>query len=411
MPWYPIEDGRWLQLAEQPRPQYEREGQLILDPFDGKERDVEWHRLMIDARIPQGTSLSVETRCANDQGQLEFEAWKPLEAKLYLRGSGSELPFEKPLSGSGPHAGIWETLFQEKIGRFLQLRIRVRGSGRTTPKIFSLRAWYPRFDYAKSYLPSVYQRDRESASFLKRFLANFEGAWSELEGRIRSAEMLLDVDACPDDYLSWLGQWLGIAFDDDLDESRRRLFLSHAIELYRQRGTKAGLLRMLRLSTDRCVNDTLFTEAVFDPSHPYNQFAIRLVESFESLSDSSASEEVAHAFKVFVPFQLGGDGESQRVAMDKVRRVLDREKPAHTSYELRSFLALFVVGEARVSYDTVVGEGSRYVSLVLGNERLASAYLGTEYPFSLTDRNVVGALGRSSPGTEAGGLCCDTCPT
>ena len=51
------------------------------------------------------------------------------------------------------------------------------------------------------------------------------------------------------------------------------------------------------------------------------------------------------------------------------------ERPAHTSYDIRPYWAACRVGEARVGLDTVVGEGSRFVAVVLGRDRLATGYL------------------------------------
>ena len=44
------------------------------------------------------------------------------------------------------------------------------------------------------------------------------------------------------------------------------------------------------------------------------------------------------------------------------RVIVDIEKPAHTDFEVKPYWALFQVGTARLWFDTVIGEGSRYTA-------------------------------------------------
>ena len=80
--------------------------------------------------------------------------------------------------------GTWEILFQNINGRYLQLELTIQGNGRSTPAIRALRAWYPRFSYLEQYMPTIYREDPLSAFFLERWLANFEGLYTNLEDKI-----------------------------------------------------------------------------------------------------------------------------------------------------------------------------------------------------------------------------------
>jgi len=376
---------RWYQLIEQPRPQFKRAGTLLAGPFDGRQPGTVWHRLVLDASIPQGTAVMADFRCADELAQLGAEPWQTVPPP-YLRGAGSELPFQEALAGEEDRCGTWETLFQQAKGRHLLLRLQLNGSGRRTPRVHALRLYYPRFSYARAYLPAVYRHDATSASFLDRFLANVEGSFTDLEGRVANVEQLFDVDACPAEFLDWLGSWLGAGLEADWDAARRRLFLRHAIELFRQRGTRRGLLRLIRLATDPCVSERLFTEDLDDPANALNRFGVRLVEAFQT------GDYSPHRFAVSAPITPGQDVEAQQRYLDQVRRVVERERPAHTEFEVQPFWALFRVGSARTGYDTQLGPGSRFTALILGDGRLARSYLGTAYPYSLANRRVTGAL-------------------
>ena len=60
--------ARWLRLVAQPRPRYEPSGTLLVGgpPLDGGAPGCVWHRLFLDACIPAGTEVAVESRAADD---------------------------------------------------------------------------------------------------------------------------------------------------------------------------------------------------------------------------------------------------------------------------------------------------------------------------------------------------------
>jgi phage tail-like protein len=154
----------------------------------------------------------------------------------------------------------WELLLQRARGRYLQLRLRLTGNGRTTPRLRALRVYYPRFSYLEHYLPAVYREESESASFVERFLANLEGLYTALEDKIAAVQILFDVRSAPSEALAWLAHWFGIALDPAWDDSRRRLLLKYAMTFFQYRGTIPGLQMALRLALDECVDETLFTD-------------------------------------------------------------------------------------------------------------------------------------------------------
>src|SRR5262249_58396847 len=125
--------------------------------------------------------------------------------------------------------GTWELLLQRAKGRYLQLKLVLRGNGRSSPRLRALRAYYPRFSYSARYLPAVYREDAESASFLERYLANPEGLLTALEDRVAAAQVLFDVRSAPGELLDWLAGWFGAALDPAWDEAKRRLFLRPAL--------------------------------------------------------------------------------------------------------------------------------------------------------------------------------------
>lgn len=255
----------WIPLALQRRPRYVPEATLRTPVLDGRDPDCVWHRLMLDACIPPEAKIEVWSRAANDEKDLAFTQWE-LEPGPYLRATGSEIPFLRSTrsnngakSSSPLGEGTWELLFQRARGRYLQLKLRLGGDERHTPRLSALRAYYPRFSYLTNYLPAVYREDDQSASFLDRFLANLEGVHTALEDRVASAQILFDVRSAPSEVLDWLASWFDVALDPSWDEPKRRVFIAHAMEFFQFRGTIRGLTTALHLALDACANEKIFT--------------------------------------------------------------------------------------------------------------------------------------------------------
>ena len=257
--WYDFQDAAWLRLVEQRRPRFEREGSLETPALDGVDPGCVWHRLIFDGCLPPTASVTVWSRAADERDDLAHMPWFE-EPAPRRRATGSELPLLPAPSGepAPPSEGTFELLFQRARGRWLQVRLVLRGDGRSSPRLRALRVWYPRFSYLVQYLPAAYREDAESASFLDRFLANLEGLFTSVEDRMAVAALLFDARTAPAEALEWLASWFGVALDPAWTEQKRRLFLRHAMDFFQARGTVRGLQAALRLVIDDCADDGLF---------------------------------------------------------------------------------------------------------------------------------------------------------
>jgi hypothetical protein len=72
-----------------------------------------------------------------------------------------------------------------------------------------------------------------------------------------------------------------------------------------------------------------------------------------------------------------------------VSRIVDLEKPAHTNYEVRRYWDYFRVGEARLGFDTILGQDARFLPMVLGQSALLDGYLAYPPPANAPDRVVL----------------------
>jgi phage tail-like protein len=95
------------------------------------------------------------------------------------------------------------------------------------------------------HLPVIFQENE----FFERFLLIFESIWEPLEQRQDHIEMYFDPRTCPAPILAWLASWLDLSYTMHWPEGRKRRFLAEVIDLYRWRGTRYGLERIIEVCT------------------------------------------------------------------------------------------------------------------------------------------------------------------
>jgi len=105
----------------------------------------------------------------------------------------------------------------------------------------------------------------------------------------------------------------------------------------------------------------------------------------------------AHHFSVLLPMpgNISTDSEIYQSRLGLARKIVELEKPAHTTYDIRFFWALFRLGEARLGLDTQIDIGSRSPNFppafVVGQNFLAEGILSDPGPPLPLDRLKPGA--------------------
>ncbi len=211
---------------------YRKEGHFLPDPLDSGIPDCQWHRIVIDADIPENCRLEIKVYAS--------ESPNPAVATPLVHTFAEKA--RDLLIRSGP-------------GRYLNLEIGFHGDGLVTPRLLQARIYYPRLSYLR-YLPAIYQDDAPSRDFLERFLSVFESALFASEERISNLPALFDPLAAPDDFLEWLASWIALDRYELLGEKNRE-FISRAVEFYRMKGTASGLASLVSFLTGRecCVKE------------------------------------------------------------------------------------------------------------------------------------------------------------
>jgi phage tail-like protein len=147
------------------------------------------------------------------------------------------------------------------------------------------------------FLPVIFQ----DGDFLGRFLLIFQSIWEPLEHRQDHLDMYFDPKTCPAPFLNWLADWLGVNVGGISEEGRFRGLIGEAVELYRWRGTRYGLTRLIEICTG------VTPVIVETPNNP----------------------AVLH-IRVALPAEGGVDRET-------IERLVKDHKPAHTAYLLEVY--------------------------------------------------------------------------
>jgi phage tail-like protein len=163
------------------------------------------------------------------------------------------------------------------------------------------------------FLPAIYSDD----PFLGRFLMIFESIMGPLEVVVDNLKYYFGPGTTPEELLPWLASWLDLVLDENWPLGRRRDLVKSAVELYQWRGTCHGLSEYLR---------------VYTGTEP------RIIEDFGGIPltgearlgrDTVLGGGSPNTFSVIL--ELDGP---DAVDENKVRAIIDAEKPAHTTYNL-----------------------------------------------------------------------------
>ena len=261
------------------------------------------------------------------------------------------LPDERWTTGqvrTAPADGEWDCLLLSPPGRYLWLRLSLRGDLQHTPTVRQIRADYPRRT-SLDYLPGVFREDTPSAEFLARFLSIMDTMLGTVSDQIDGMWRLFDPYATPadPDFLDWLASWIGLALEAQWPEATRRRLLAEAHRLYALRGTPAGLRLHIALVTGKQaqilehyklrrwlflngtrLGDTsvLWGAEVVDRLQLGSHAQIgnfQLLDINDPLRDPFHT--YAHQFTLYVPMTGASDQERQML-----ERVVELAKPAHT---------------------------------------------------------------------------------
>lgn len=176
------------------------------------------------------------------------------------------------------------------------------------------------------FMPGVFQdADEDNGDFLKKFIFIQQHIDFQTAEKLENQSRFFDPRQTPAEFLPWLATWMALSLQEGWKEERRREILCRAAELFRLRGTGAGLKLALKLFAE--------TEArVTENEWPYPGFIVSQKATINIESVLAPRVPIGHCFVVDL------DEERDKVAREKLRSihaVIEAEKPAHAHYALR----------------------------------------------------------------------------
>ncbi len=241
---------RFLKHIEENSPDSEGifKGTYLSKPVDSQVQKTRWYRFLLEGSFPRGTK--VEFRYYISDKLLEENELKELSESEWEEG----LPGSSAVQGEEKRDALFRTEFE---GRYLWFRTTLTGTEKLSPTVSSVTVFFPKVSYL-DYLPSVYREDPANRDFLESFLAIFESLFFETDFEIDHLGRYLDAAGTPPEFLEWLGVWVaasqGRGDQGDrkkVPEAKQREFISRAVPLYRERGTREGLKNLIFLYTGK----------------------------------------------------------------------------------------------------------------------------------------------------------------
>jgi phage tail-like protein len=365
---------------------YAQCGSFLAGPFVGDATPARWQRVRVcvDA-LPVGAHLQLYC-LASDA----------------LDGSVGHAPSAPASCGSAPFTSIvastsvdlapldtWraaprdagDLLALTPPSRYLWLAAVLQGDGTVTPTVRQVRLEYDAPGWLR-FLPAIYRNDPIAALFLERALALFRSFLEDEYGAIAELPALFDANAAPDGdahptWLDWLASWFATDLDERWSEATRRTTVGSAFRRDAWRGTRGSLRRLVglyagvtpwidelgvgasawslgvvsRLGFDTTLCAESPEGAVLGDTAVVDRSALIDAASYGTpLFADIANRFTARVYAAELPL------DAVAATLARVRTVLDREKPAHTTYDLCVIEPAMRVGsQALVGIDTIVG--------------------------------------------------------
>ncbi|MDQ1255022.1 MAG: hypothetical protein QG646_4301 [Euryarchaeota archaeon] len=326
-------------------------GTYFSKPIDSRTQNTRWYRFILEGSFPRGTKVEFHYHISNDENLKENELRKLPDSE-----------WEDGLSGSSAVQGESnrDALFlKEHKGRYLWFKIILMGTEDLSPVVSSVTIFFPKVSYL-DYLPSVYREDPANREFLDRFLAIFESLFFEIDFKIDHLSRWFDAAGTPPEFLEWLGSWVGA--DQERGESsarkkvleaKQREFISKAVSIYRERGTRQGLENLIFFYTGKkpIIIENLPVSYKEEKPWDKNREKDCNPERREFLffpperKEKSPAGKGAGRKEVSLHEALFGEDKFSFVVlfkeklkeadMELVRSIIEEEKPAHTTYKIK----------------------------------------------------------------------------
>ncbi|MCU1644969.1 MAG: hypothetical protein JWN03_5244, partial [Nocardia sp.] len=299
---------------------------------------------------------------------------------LYRRPTGRERPWAQ--IAAEDRFETYESPVHADRGRYLWIELTLDGTARLTPRIREIRVERPGHALLDT-LPKSWSRNDIDADFMQRFLAPVDGLLYELDGKAALRAVLVDPSATPQEALAWLARFAGLTLDRRWSESARRALVAEVYQLFRRRGTKEALRRMIAIYLGfepqiierwqlRGLGGTVLDTKREGLPTPNIGASVRETGTLGRFMiggtplQPTSFATFAHQFTVLVNGTLTAE---QR---EVVRDLIQAHGPAHTLGTIKELGAGMRMGTLRVGLTSYVGPQPEASRAMLGTLRLGS---------------------------------------
>jgi phage tail-like protein len=410
------------------------DGSVVTYRLDSGQYRTMWGRVFIDACIPPNTSVALRFLTADDDDDIldpveatgpdrgarpvpEPEATPPMPSQLRLNAARETAPkpcrlYRRPTGRERAWTQIpaddpfetYEAPVNAPPGRYLWLDVSLHGTARVSPRVRAIRVERPGHRLLKT-LPKSWSRQDIAASFMHRFLAPTEGMLHQLDQQSALRAVLLDPHTTPQEAIAWLASFAGLVLDRRWPDDARRQLVAEAYTLFRRRGTKESLLRILEIYLGRApvivetwqlrgLGGTVLGTEPGGPPPPHVGASLRETGTLGRFTvggqvpGEDSYHLAAHRFTVLIPSALNAE---QRAV---VNHILDIHRPAHTMGSICELGTGMRVGtQIRIAITTFVGPPSWFSPTILGHTNIGDdGFIGTPSVGTRLGEGIAGAV-------------------
>lgn len=226
-----------------------KRGVFLSRLFDSREAQMEWHRLVLKVNDESDAPYRVSIY-TSEEAQL---LWKGEMISLSDWIRDGSISMEEKLEWMEPYCQKTETgksdlLLHEVTGRYLWISLEVYRQFEQDLRFETMTIYFPKQSWL-SYLPEIYTAG-DTEHFLDRYLSVFQSVFDDMNEKIKNVPYLLDVNTTDSAYLDYLCEWLGVTKSQMWPEEKKRALLAEAADIYKIKGTRRGLLKILGLFLD-----------------------------------------------------------------------------------------------------------------------------------------------------------------
>ena len=399
-------------LVLNPGSAWTRVGSFVCGPVSSPAAESVWCELRSRLVVPEGCRLRLWT------------LGREIEEHPDPDSLPGDLAAPTTLDWRPVHGDPAAALVGSEPSRYLWLGGVLTGDGTASPTLDQVRVDIGTSSWL-SHLPAIYAEPGPSADFLDRALRWLQSELRDAEELLAALPERLDAGAADDagvgsarTALDELADWLGVTLDEQWPQSRRRAVTAEAYRLHAIRGTAEGLSRLLSLFLDAPIE-------VLDPAYAGSFWVLEddsgaepaalglstmlsatapegavlgstAIPGHSTLSDGTEYgaplfADTAHRFCV----QAHAVVLPKQAERDAVRRLIEKEKPAHLTYHLCLIDATARVGfQSRVGIDAIVAGPPAEMVLSGSAESGAARGLGTGSTLSAPDTSPTNDPGR-----------------